>query len=148
MVVQDFEGAADCISLMMDGIRRRSAVRTASTAAAEEHEKLLREQQIAGNAQPSGDGSIGVSRAHQGTPSSGNTLATQQAGESGRAAATPAAGQKDGVIRRVAIPGVARKKKASVFKMSPENPLFKTLSAGEGGTMSTRTQPAAAAALR
>lgn len=141
----------------MDGIRRRSAVRTASTAAAEGQEKFLRgcsRQQVAGNVtttstttQASRDGSTDSSRA-QGTPSGGTALASQQVEGSGGAAAVPAAVRDGGVMRRVAIPGVARKKKASVSKMSPEHPLFKALSAGEGGTMSTRAQPVAAAALR
>lgn len=140
----------------MDGIRRRSAVRSASTAAAEEQEKLLRDQQAAGKTtttsiatKTSRDGSIDNSPALQGTPSNGATLATQQVGGSGGAAAVPAAARQVSVAtRRVAAPGAARKKKAFVSRMSPEHPLFKALSAGEGGSMSTRAQPVASAALR
>lgn len=139
----------------MDGIRRRSAVRSASTAAAEGQEKLLREQQVAGKITPtsntmpqSRDGASGGPLAPQDTRSNGATFSAQQVGGSGGTAAVPAAARKDSVTRRVAIPGAARKKKASVSKMSPEHPLFKALSAGEGGAMSTRAQPVAAAAQR
>ena len=154
VVIQDWEGAADCISLIMDGIRRRSAVRTASAAAAEGQKKLLREQQIAGKTattsttQPTRDGPINGSPFPQGTPSNGAALAAQQVGGPVGTAVVLAAAHSDNVARRVAIPGVAKKEKASVSRMSPEHPLGKSLSAGGGGTMGTRVQPAAAAALR
>eukprot|EP00752_Nemacystus_decipiens_P006721 g6044.t1 len=154
VVIQDFEGAADCISLIIDGIRRRSAVRTASIAAAERQEKLLREQQIAGKQtttatmQSSGDGSIISSPARPRMLSSGAALASQQVGGAGATTVAPAAARNGSVTRRAAILGVSRRKKASEAKRSPEHPLFKSLSAGEGGTMSTRAQPVAAVALR
>lgn len=153
VVIQEFEGVADCISLIMDGIRGRSAVRSASTAAAQGQEKLLREQKVAEKMtttsktpQTSRDDGCATL---QGTPSSGAPRAAQQLGGSGRTEPVPAASLKDRVMtRRVAIPGMERRKKASFSRISPEHPLLKALSTGEGGTMSTRTQPVAAAALR
>eukprot|EP00903_Cladosiphon_okamuranus_P016193 g14943.t2 len=155
VVFQEFEGAADLISLIIDGIHRRSAVRNASTAAAEGQEKLLREQQVAGkvtsasNTMPqSRDGSIDSPLAPQGTPSNRVTVSAHQVGGPGGTADVPTAARKDCVTRRVAIPGAAGKKRDSASKMSPEHPLFKALSAGEGGAMSTRAQPVATVAQR
>lgn len=156
VVIQEFEGATDCISLIMDGIRRRSAVRRASTAAAEGQEKLLREQQVAGKTtatrstmKTSRDDSNDDSPAAGGLPSNGATTGAQQAGGSGGTGAAPAAARVGGVVaRRVGVPGGARKMTTSVSRMSPKRPLFKALSAGEGGAMSTRAQPVSAAALR
>ncbi|CAM9599697.1 unnamed protein product, partial [Ectocarpus sp. 4 AP-2014] len=45
VVMKYFGGAAESLSLIVDGIRRHSAVRNASIAAAEEQEKVQREQQ-------------------------------------------------------------------------------------------------------
>ncbi|CAM9205112.1 unnamed protein product, partial [Ectocarpus sp. 12 AP-2014] len=45
VVVKDFGRAAESLSLIVDGIRRHSAVRNASIAAAEEQEKVQRDQQ-------------------------------------------------------------------------------------------------------
>lgn len=44
VVIQDFEGAADQISLAIDGLHRQSAIRLAAAAAAEEQGKFQREK--------------------------------------------------------------------------------------------------------
>lgn len=131
--MKDFEGAADHISLILDGIRRESAVRCASAAAAEEQEKLQREQQIAGKT------------TNPSNRQEGKTLAGQQAG--GSAAATATA-RSSAVARRMNMPGGARRDMDFVSKMCPEYPLFKALSAGEGGSMSTRAQSVVSVAFR
>lgn len=146
VVVKDFEGAADHISLILDGICHESAVRCASAAAADEQEKLHREQQIAvkmTNAS-SNNTTIDSSFSPQGSGSEGKTVTTQQAGASGVA---PAAA-RSAVPRRTKLSGGARKTKDFVSKMCPEYPLFKALSAGEGGAVSTRAHPVASVALR
>lgn len=44
VVIQDFDGVADHISLVLDGLRRQSAIRRAVAAAADEQGKAQREQ--------------------------------------------------------------------------------------------------------
>lgn len=52
------------------------------------------------------------------------------------------------LARRVVIPGRVRQNHDHVSNMRPDYPLFKALPPGEGGTMNTRAQSAAAAAMR
>lgn len=144
--MKDFEGAADHISLILDGICRESAVRCASAAAAEEQEKLQREQQIAVKTTNASNNNttMGSSFSPQGPGSKGKALADQQAG---RSAAEPATA-RSAAAKRMKMPGGARKNKDFVSKMCPEYPLFKALSVGEGGSMTTRAQPVVSVALR
>lgn len=154
--MKDFEGAAECLPLIVDGIRRHSAVRNASIAAAEEQEKVHREQQAlvkmkgtSTNPRTSlGDPKDG-SFPHHGPSSAGVAVSEHQAGESRRAGAVRA-GERQGsaVTRRLVTPGVARNSDELSSKMCPDFPLFKALSGGEGGSMSARVQPVVAAALR
>ncbi|CAM9710801.1 unnamed protein product, partial [Scytosiphon promiscuus] len=144
IVVKDFEGVADHVSLILDGIRRRSGVRCASTAAAEEQGKLQRGQQAAGKTTA---GAISTEE-RSGSSAKGPTThhGTTRPGGAG---AAPTAGAKiGGLARRVVIPGRARQNHDFVSKMRPDYPLFKALPQGEGGVMSTRAQAPTSAAMR
>lgn len=150
VVINEFEGAAECVSLVLDGIRRQSAIRCASTAANEEQEKLVREQRAMNTTEGSAGGdSVNGSRAPGRSPSDRTELPAQQAGGSGTNGALQASERKAEVApTRVTIPGGTRKSKAPTSRICAEHPLYKTLSAGEGGAMSTKASSAVVAALR
>ena len=150
VVINEFEGAAESVSLILDGIRRHSAVRCASTAATEEHEKLVREQRATNtNKGATRGGSADGHRASEGSPSDTAEPAAQQAGKPAANGALPATARKASAAARwVTTPGGARKTKAPSSRMCAEHPLLKALSAGEGGAMSTKAQSAFVAALR
>ncbi|CAM9120215.1 unnamed protein product, partial [Ectocarpus sp. 13 AM-2016] len=145
IVMKDFGGAAESLSLIVDGIRRHSAVRNTSIAAAEEQEKVQREQQALVKMRRTTTNprtSLG-DRKDDSFPHHGLD------GES-RGAGAVRAGERQGsaTIRQLVRPGVARISNEVSSKMCPDFPLLKALSGGEGGSMSARVQPVTAAALR
>lgn len=160
----DFEGASDHVQLLVDGVRRHSAIRSSASAAAafaEEQGKVQREQEVLGQAaalvRDGNRSSIEDHSAPQRLPM-GKPAKVEDGGSSGEAVAGAGSGnnaQKEGkdcaMPARVAFPRGKRQVKVSgkrsLSKLWTDFPLFKRLS-GEGGAMSARVQPLVAVALR
>lgn len=154
VVMTDFEGAGDHISLLLDSIRRQSAVRFTATAVVQEQEKAQREQQTADKAavllqsgkSPSAEDSFapqalakaGSGMARGGAPSAALTVAASANAQTPKMGAALLSGRR--TVGR--DPG-----KRSASGICPKNPLFKSLS-GEGGAIVTRSQAVVVAALR